>query len=227
MKLKSFILLASVLTISASTSVLAETAKFTTTTKNTTKIPVKSVEYDYDDTDDDIEITFSSNIKLKKSAKASVKDSSGKTYKTYIEDYDKNEIDLDVSNLKSDKKYTVTISGIKKSNASEYGTVTVKFTIPKATKNLVKEIDYDVEDKEVSFEFSNNVSYKNVKVIITNTSNTKTYTTKITEKDKDELTVKVSGLKKGSKYKYTITGVTNKANNSTKKLTGTFTAVDR
>ena len=226
MKFKVLSTLTALCVLASSSTVFAATAKYTATTKNTSKITVNSVKYDYDDSDDDIEIDFSSKIKLKVNAKATVKDSTGKTYKTYIEDRDNNEIDLDVTNLKPNKKYTVTITGIKKVSAKKYGTLTIKFSIPKAPANLVKEVDYDSEDKEVDFSFRNNVSYKNVKVVITNTSDTKTYTTKITEKDNDDLCVRVKGLTYGKTYKYKITGVTNKANGSTKTLTGTFQAID-
>lgn len=226
MKLKLFITIMAACLVTAPTSALAAKADFTTSTKNTTKIGVRSVNYDYDESDDDIDIDFTSRIKLKSSAKATVKDSTGKSYTAYIEDYDRNEIDLDVSNLKPNKKYTVTISGIKKSTASKYGTLSVKFSIPKASTNLVKDVDYDAEDREVTFEFKNNVSYKNAKIIITNTSNTKSYTSTIVEQDSDELCARVSGLTSGRTYKYKITGVTSLANGSTKTLSGTFTAVD-
>ncbi|BBF43725.1 hypothetical protein lbkm_2413 [Lachnospiraceae bacterium KM106-2] len=226
MKIKHFAVVMAICAMAVPVSGLAANATFTSATKNTTKINVKSVNYDYDDSDDDIEIDFSSKIRLKSSAKATVKDSSNKTYKTYIEDRDNNEIDLDVSNLKAGKKYTVTITGIKKSSASKYGTLTLTFSIPKASTALVKEVDYDIDDKEVTFDFRRNVSYKNAKVIITNTSSTKTYTTKITEKDNDELSVRVSGLTKGNTYKYKITGVTDKSTGSSKTLSGTFRAVD-
>lgn len=204
----------------------AANAKFTTSTKTTSKISVKSVEYDYDDADDSIEIDFSTRIKLKSTAKASVKDDSGKTYKTYIEESDSNEIDLDVASLKAGKSYTVTITGIKNSTASKYGTITIKFSIPKAPKNLVKDVDFDSDDNEVTFDFYNNVNYKNTKVTITNESGTKTYKATIIEKENDELSVRVKGLKEGNTYKYTITGVTDKSSGSSKTLTGSFVALE-
>ena len=58
----------------------AANAKFTTSAKNTSEIDVKSVDYDYDESDDSIEIDFATRIKLKSSAKVSVKDDSGKAY---------------------------------------------------------------------------------------------------------------------------------------------------
>lgn len=226
MKHKAIITLTALSVLTTSASVFAANADFTSTTKNTSNIPVKSVSYDYDDYDDDIEIDFSSRIQLKPNAKVKVKDNTGKVYKSYIEDYDSDEIDLDIANLNANRNYTVTIKGIKNSTASKYGKLKIKFNIPKASTNLVKEVDYDADDREVSFEFKNRVSYSNPTVVITNTSNTKTYPATIIERDNDELSVRVSGLTRGATYKYKITGVINQANGSNKTLSGTFTAVD-
>ena len=188
--------------------VSAADASFTSTTKNTSKISVHDVDYDLDDSRDAIEIDFSSRIKLKKSAKVTVKDGSGKKYTSYISDSDSNELDLDVTNMKAGKKYTVTISGIKKSTASAYGTLTIKFSIPaSSSKNLIKEIDSDLEDSEVTIDFRKNVTYSNPKVVITNKAGTKTYPTSIIELDRDELSVRVRGLTAGKTYKIKITGV--------------------
>ena len=206
--------------------VVAANAKFTATTKATSDISVKSVDYDYDDYDDSIDIDFSTRIKLKSTAKATVKDDSGNTYKTYIEESDSNEIDLDIVDLKAGKSYTVTISGIKKATASKYGTLTIEFSIPKASTNIVEDIDFDYEDDEVTFNFTDIVKYKNPKVTITNESGTKTYKVTIIEKESDELSVRVVGLKEGNTYKYSITGVTNRTIGSPKTLTGSFVALD-
>lgn len=204
----------------------AAKAKFTAKTKSTSGISVKKVEYDYDDSDDSIEIDFKSKIKVKSKAKVTVKDSSGKTYKAFIEDKDSDELDIDVANLKAGESYVVTISGIKKANASKYGTLTVNFSIPEATTDLVKEVDTDVEDREVTFEFANRVKYKNLKVTITDANGSKTYKTRIEEKENDELTVVVSGLKRGATYQYKITGVTPSGATTSSTLTGTFKAIE-
>lgn len=204
----------------------AENTKFTTATKTTSNISVKSVEYDYDEKDDSIEIDFSTRINLNSSAKASVKDDSGKTYKTFIEESDENEIDLDVASLEADKSYTITITGIKNETESEYGTLTITFSIPKASTNLVEEVDFDYEDNEVSFDFSKKVKYNNPKVTITSEDGSKTYKASIIEKENDELSVRVNGLKEGNTYKYSITGITEKSTGNSKTLTGNFVALE-
>ena len=75
-----------------------------------------------------------------------------------------------------------------------------------------------------TLEFKKNVSYKNAKVTVTNTNNTKTYSTRIVEKENDELTVRVAGLTVGTKYKYSVTGISANGSSYTKVYTGTFTA---
>lgn len=223
------IALATVVTIGVGSQAFfshAKNTKFTASTKTTSNISVKSVEYDYDDSDDSIDIDFSTRIKLKSNAKASVKDDSGKTYKTFIEESDSNEIDLDVASLKAGKNYTVTVTGIKMATESKYGTLTIKFSIPKESTNLVKDVDFDQEDNEVTFDFNKKVKYNNTKVTITNESGSKTYKATIIERENDELSVRVKGLKEGNTYKYSITGVTDKSSGSSKTLTGSFVALE-
>lgn len=207
-------------------NVFAKAADFKASTKNTTSISVRKVDYDLDKNDASIDIDFAHNIKLKSDASIVVKDQTGKKYSSYIDEFDPNEIDLNLTKLSSGKDYTVTIKGIRKSTAKKYGTLTIKFSVPKASNSLVKDVDYDVEDQEVSFDFKQRVTYKNVKVKITNLDGTKSYSTYITEKDSDELSVHVSNLVYGKKYKYTITGVSADRSNYTKSYSGTFTAID-
>lgn len=204
----------------------AKSASFQTSVKNTSKLTVKEVDYDLNDRHENIELEFSGTVKRKASSKVTVKDTSGKSYKTSIHDYDSNDLSLDVAGLKAGKTYTVTITNIKKSSASSYGTLSVKFTVPKASTSLVKDVDYDREDREVTFDFRSNVKYSNAKVTITSTDGKKTYTTRILEKENDELTVSVKGLQAGKKYSYKITGVRKASASKATTLSGMFTAID-
>lgn len=210
----------------STTPVQAANATFTASTKDTSKITVEEVEYDLVDRYDAIEFDFLTGIQLKRSATVTVKDNSGNKYNAKISDHVYDDISLDVTGLKAGKTYTVKIKGIKQSSASKYGTLTVQFSIPKATGLKVREVDFDHDDRELSFEFNKNVNYNNVKVVITNTSGTKTYSTQMVEKDKDELTVRVNGLSVGKSYKYKITGVKAAGSSTNKTLTGSFVAID-
>lgn len=74
---------------------------------------------------------------------------------------------------------------------------------------------------EVEFT-SENVRYKNAKVVVKNSSGKK-LSTKIVEKDEDDIRFKVSGLKAGTKYTYTISGVRAGKSGSFGKVKGSFT----
>lgn len=218
---------AMMLTAFPAASISAASASFKASTKSTSAVSVKDVEYDLNDRTENIEIEFNGKVKMTSSTKATVKDSSGKTYKTSIHDYDSDDLSLTVAGLKAGKSYTVTINKIKKSSASSYGTVTIQFKVPKKSTSLVKEVDYDRDDREVTFDFRSKVKYSNAKVKITSMDGKKTYTTKIVEKDNDELTVYVKGLKTNSKYKYTIAGVRKASESKSSTLSGSFVASDR
>lgn len=135
-------------------------------------------------------------------------------------------ISLDVDGLTAGRSYTVTISDIKNSFASKYGTLTVKFSIPKASSISVKEVSYDYKDREVTFDFNQDVTYKNAKVVITNEDGSRKYKTGIVEREDDELTIRVKGLKYGRTYMYTITGVKGLGASSSQTISGSFIAID-
>ena len=136
---------------------------------------------------------------------------------------------LKSKNTEKGKKYTFTIKGIKKAKASKYTSVKGKVKIPaaKSAKNNIKmkDIDYDYEDQEVSFDFKTKVQWKNPKVKITD-SNGNSYSTRITDKDSDDLEVWVGGLTYGEKYNYSISGIKAKGASSYTTIKGTFRAID-
>lgn len=94
-------------------------------------------------------------------------------------------------------------------------------------KVVVKEVDYDISDREVTFDFKNRVSWKKKPKVTIKDSNGKNYVRYIIEKDNDDIEVKVKKLKVGKKYTYSISGVAKKGSKSYKKVKGTFTARDR
>ena len=77
--------------------------------------------------------------------------------------------------------------------------------------NGVVEVDYT----------SQKATYKGVKVVVKDADG-KTLTAKIIEKDKDDITFKVTGLKADSKYTYTISGVRKGKSGSYGKVSGSF-----
>jgi len=85
----------------------------------------------------------------------------------------------------------------------------------------VKKTEYEGNGVvEVDFT-SKNVTYKNAKVVVKNAAG-KALTAKIIEKDNDDISFKVTGLKAGSKYTYTISGVRAGKSGSFGKVSGSF-----
>ena len=85
----------------------------------------------------------------------------------------------------------------------------------------VKEADYEGNGVvEVDFN-SHKVTYKNAKVVVKDADGKK-LGVKIIEKDDDDISFKVTGLKFGSKYTYTISGVRAGKSGSYGKVTGSF-----
>lgn len=203
----------------------AASATYKATTKNTKSIAIEDLDYDLKDAYETIEIDFLKNMKLKSTAAITVKDSQGTSYKTSVHEHDRDDLSLSVAGMKAGKTYTVKIKGIKNATASKYGTLTIKFSVPKKS-TAVKSVEYDADDREVSFDFTNRVSYNNPKVVITSKDGAKNYTATIVEKDNDELTVRVKGLTYGKTYSYKITGVGANASSTSKTLQGTFVAID-
>ena len=74
---------------------------------------------------------------------------------------------------------------------------------------------------EVDFSASK-VTYKNPAVAVKDADGRK-LTAKITHKDDDDLTFKVSGIKAGTRYTYTITGVRKGSSGTYGKVKGSFT----
>ena len=175
------------------------------------------------DENGEVDVDFKGHVEYGKT-KIKVKDSSGKSYKAVITDKDDDDLDFTVKNFKAGKKYTFKITKVRKAGTKKYYTVKGSFKIPAGKKVVVEEVDYDAEDDEVSIDFKSRVSYKNLKVKISDEN--KNYSVKILKKDNDEIELRVSGLKEGETYSYKITGVAPYGTKKYKTVKGTFIAYD-
>ncbi len=90
-----------------------------------------------------------------------------------------------------------------------------------AATPTIKKTEYE-GNGVVEVDFKKSVQYKNAKVRVKDSSG-KFYTAKITEKDSDDLTFKVSNLVAGKTYAYQISGVRSGKSGSYVKITGKFT----
>ena len=115
---------------------------------------------------------------------------------------------------------------IAKANSSRYGSESVECSTTQTNPVQVIEVDFDADDKEVTFEFNQPVTYNNVTVKITDAQGKTVYETVIIEQDPDDLTVRVPKIRRGQTYNYEITGVKGVNATTSQTLTGTFKAVD-
>ena len=170
-----------------------------------------------------VEVDFRTKVSYK-NAKVVVKDNTGKVYTTKIIEKDNDDLDFCALNLKSGTTYTFTISGVKVGRAKNYGSLSGTFKTPKAASGVsIKKIDCDIKDKELEIEFSSKVQYKNLKVTVKDNTG-KTYTCRITDRDSDEIEVRVQGLKRGTTYTVTVSGVRLKGKTQYQTITKTFKA---
>ncbi len=188
-------------------------------------VAIKAIKYK---NNGNVEVDFKSKV-VYKNSKVTVKDSGGKSYSVKATDRDDDDIEFRVNSIVAGKTYTFTISGIKSKWASSYTSISGKFSTPKAkTVNAsvtIKKVEYDADDKELSVDFAQKVKYKNVKATVKDSTG-KVYSSWITEKDNDDLEIRVSGLKYGKTYTVYISGVSNINANSYVTVSKTFVAWD-
>ena len=175
-----------------------------------------------------VEVDFYGDVRYR-NLKVTVKDSSGKKYKTRIVERDDDELEFKIVNYKAGKKYSYTISGIRQRGERTYGKVRGVVTIPKAKSTSkskanvgVRKVEYDAEDKELDIDFNKKVWWENPTIKISDGS--KTYSAWITDYDDDDLEVYVRGLKRGRTYTYTISGVCPAGSAKAGKVSGSFVA---
>lgn len=184
----------------------------------------KFQEIDYDK-NGEVDIDFYGNVKYS-NPKVTVKDSYGNVYTAKItdrENYD-DEMEFKVYRIKAGRTYTFTISGIKKVNASSYTSVTGTFRVPNDTSPVIEDVEYDSDDREVSFDFRNNVYWQYARPLVKiETLGGTNKIVKFLSKDADEINVRAK-LTPGAKYKYTIYNVKARGAATYGDITGTFRA---
>ena len=111
-----------------------------------------------------VEVEFTKKVQYK-NVKVTVKNAAGKVMTAVITEKDSDDLTFRVSGVKPGAKYTYTISGVRAGRTGKYQSVTGSFKVPKWDP-LIKDIDYDAEDKELEVEFVKRVQYKNLKVTL-------------------------------------------------------------
>lgn len=169
-----------------------------------------------------IQVDFRTDV-IYKNPRVTVKDSTGKKYKAVIVELDDDDMTFRVKNYRAGKKYTYKISGVCAVGETSFHTVKGTFRIPKkSAKPVIQEVSYDAEDREVEFDFTTDVRWKNAKVTISHGG--KQYVHYISDKDHDGIDVYVKALKHGKKYSYKISGVSRTGQKNYVTVTGSFIA---
>ena len=204
------ILLVLVLTVMTAASALAAAPK------------VKKTEYEGNGV---VDVDFTRKVSYK-SAKVVVKDSGGKKMIVKIIEKDDDDISFRVIGIRAGVKYRYTISGVRAGKSGSFGKVSGSFRTPAARASSgvsVKKLEYDREDREIEIDFSTRVQYKNLKVTVMDSVGKK-MTVKRVDRDDDDLSIRVSGIKPGQRYTIQLSGVSVKGRNSHKTVSVTFTA---
>lgn len=89
-----------------------------------------------------------------------------------------------------------------------------------AAAAAIKKTEYE-DSGYVEVDFKRDVQYKNLKVSVKDSTG-KSYSVSIKEKDEDDLTFRVNGIKSGMGYTYTIFGVRAGRSGSYGKVSGKF-----
>lgn len=140
--------------------------------EKTSLIEVSSVKQD-DDNKNIIDVHFTTKVMWDDNASiTSLTDSNGKSYNAKIIDRDDDDLEIYVEGIKDGTNYTADIQGIKAYNDNSYTNLKVTFETKKQTSNntkanlKVRDVDFDREDKEVSFDFDKFIELKSDAYII-------------------------------------------------------------
>lgn len=169
-----------------------------------------------------VEVHFNEKIEYC-GVKILVWDPAGKGMKKKIIERHESEIEFIVGGMKPGTKYTYLIQGLRQKGCTRIRSVSGSFTVPKPINGItVTEEDYDNEKKLASFEFLEEVEWKNPKVSIT--CGGKEHVLGIKKKTPRDIVLKVSKLTAGRTYRWKIFGIRKKGTSKYVTLSGTFKA---
>lgn len=166
-----------------------------------------------------IEVEFHRDVRYK-NATVSLKDAGGNSVPARITKKDDDELTFKPDALIEGMRYTFTLSGIRARGDSAYTSVTGSFVAPTISKPSIKSVEYEGRGR-FEVDFYARVQYKRAKVTVVDESG-KSYKARITEKDRDDMTVRVTGLKPGGRYAFTISGIRAYGVGRYGSITGTF-----
>ena len=169
-----------------------------------------------------VEVEFFRGVQYQ-NPEVKVQDEQGNTYQAIIWETDDDDITFSVENLSEGRIYSFTIDGVRSGFSGDYGAVKGEFAVSSQGEAAIKEIDYDGDDRELEIEFHGRVEFDNPTVeIMDNEGNS--YETRIREKDRNSIELRVSGLERGRQYRAVVSGVKAEGGDAFVSVSGLFTA---
>lgn len=169
-----------------------------------------------------VEVDFTTENARYKSARVVVKDAAGKKLTAKIIEKDNDSITFKVSGLKTDSKYTFTISGVRAGKSGSYDKVKGSFKTPSASPEIAR-VEYDPIDEELEVDFATNVQFRNLKVTVSDAYGDELAVSNL-QKGQDDLEMNVEGMVDGETYIVTVSGVRVKGKGSYVTVSKTFVA---
>ncbi len=170
-----------------------------------------------------LNVSFKGKVTYTDALKAVITDEEGKEIKCNISKKNASLLTVSVAGLVKGQKYTLTVEGILAKNADEPATI-VKTFIAKGMKTACKVSKVSVAKKKfVTIKMKSSAYYKDASVVV-NDVDGNVYDAKIIKKAKGNIKVQITGLKKGTKYTITISGVKTKKEKNFSSITKTFVA---
>ena len=136
-----------------------------------------------------------------------------------------------IDGFNPNQTYSFTLGGVRAGLTGAFESVSGEFTTPDEDLPFIKNVDTDLDDKEIDVEFLGRVRWNDPVVTVRTVpadpaDEGEILETRITERDNDGLEVRVKGLKKGEKYVVEVSGVSLYDAESYVTVSREFTAID-
>lgn len=168
-----------------------------------------------------VEVDFSRDVSWQ-DPKITITDALGAEYTTELVKMDDDDIKFRINNIVEDQTYNISIDGIR-----DEKTVNCEVYAASLKSNMIRETDYDADDRELDIEFAAKVSFDpGCEVTVTDAAG-KQYGCTIIEKDWDGIEVRVDGLTRGETYTVSVSGVIASDSGTAETYSREFKAKDR
>ncbi len=172
-----------------------------------------------------VKVLFPGEVEWAEEVTVEVKDAEENTLPAELKKNTKDMAVVAVSDMVVDSSYTITISGVKQQDETEFSSVSCDFVVEKLKSKCkaykIKKKIAVKEENTIVIKCKNKVMLKDAAVEVTDEDGD-IYEAEITGKKKGNIKVTVSGLEEGEEYTITVTGVKTKKENNYGSVTTAF-----